>query len=210
MANRKVNATGRTERTERHVRLTHFLLNSAAYGSLGPAPRALLVEVLKRYTGFNNGSIGLGVREAAAALHVKPQTIGRAFKALQDRGFVAMTRGSSFHQKKLTREWRVTFLPVGDFQSPTSRPTHDYVHWRAPPEKQKPVPFRDTLSAEKGYRSGQPTKSGPVQCPQTALSSQTPAPLSAVSEHPSSYQDSTGARSLRSILPAIVNGVRAA
>ena len=119
MANRKVNATGRTERTERHVRLTHFLLNSAAYGSLGPAPRALLVEVLKRYTGFNNGSIGLGVREAAAALHVKPQTIGRAFTALQDRGFVAMTRGSSFHQKKLTSEWRVTFLPVGDFQSPT-------------------------------------------------------------------------------------------
>ena len=60
-------AKGRTGKTERHVRLTHFLLGTPAWKSLDPVARALLVEVMQRYTGFNNGTVGLGVRQAAAA-----------------------------------------------------------------------------------------------------------------------------------------------
>jgi len=129
------------------------MLTSQAWRSLDPVARVLFVELAQRYTGFNNGHIGLGLREAARALKVKPHTVGKAFSALQDHGFVVMTQDSGFDHKRLAREWRLTIFPTGDWQAPTAPPTHDYVHWRPASEKQKPVPFGDTHSAVWGHTS---------------------------------------------------------
>ena len=54
--------------------LPHFLLKSEAWESLKPVPRALFIEVAQRWNGFNNGRIGLGIREAGQAIHVKHTT----------------------------------------------------------------------------------------------------------------------------------------
>ena len=125
---RGIDKTGRSIKGDRHLRLPHFLLHSPAWRSLGPTERALFLEVAQRYNGHNNGEIGLGVREAGAALHVRPQTAGRAFHRLVEIGFLCVVRDSAFNVKsKLTREWLVTLFPTEN-----SRATHAYMQW-APP-----------------------------------------------------------------------------
>ncbi|MCW5733476.1 MAG: hypothetical protein KIS73_05095 [Enhydrobacter sp.] len=121
------------------------MLASAAWKSLTPVERALFIEVAQRYDGFNNGRIGLGVRDAAAAIHAAPNTVTTAFATLTDRGFLVLTMNSSFGQKKLVREWRVTCLSTGPWDAPTARATHDYQRWQ-PAEQQTPVANGVTLS----------------------------------------------------------------
>jgi len=120
--------------------LPHFLLKSEAWKSLTPVPRALFVEVAQRWNGFNNGRIGLGIREAGQAIHVKHTTACSAFRVLQERGFLVLTRDSSFDQKRLAREWRVTAFPLGDYRQPTAPPTREFARWRLPSENQNAGP----------------------------------------------------------------------
>src|SRR5215510_14640131 len=118
-------ANGRSKKQSRYLQLSHFMLTSPAWRSLDPVPRALFVELAQRYNGLNNGHIGLGLREAARALNVKPHTVGKAFDALQDRGFVVMTQDSGFDHNRLAREWRLTIFSTGDCRAPNAPPTHD-------------------------------------------------------------------------------------
>jgi hypothetical protein len=179
---RRINAKGRSTNNGRHIQLTHFMLQSVAWRSLRPIERALYIEVLLRYTGFNNGSIGLGVREAGEALYAKPHTAGTAFDVLVERGFLALGKDSSFGQKKLTREWRVTSLPMGPWDAPTSSPTHDYMRWRPAAEKHFPVPFEDTFSAPEGHTSPEIDPQKPRTVP---LRGTNGSPLSAAEGHTS-------------------------
>lgn len=166
---RGVTASGRSATPSRYVQLTHFMLNSEAWQSLRPVARALFVELNQRFSGFNNGNIGFGWREAAKALHVKPETVGKAFKELQNRGFIKMTRKSGFDQKRLACEWRLTTLPMGDARAPTSPPTNDYVHWKSELKKQKPDPKGSMHRAERECRNRISLTGEQVQHPQSAL-----------------------------------------
>jgi hypothetical protein len=119
MARRKnrnrVNATGRNN-TDRFVRLSYRLLTSNAYRSLSPNARSLLVELGMLYNGDNNGSLYLGVRDAAHRMGVADLTAAsRAFDDLKALGFVEMTRDSHFSVKAAesarARCWRLTWQP---------------------------------------------------------------------------------------------------
>ena len=57
-----------------------------------PGPRALYVELKRRYTGSNNGRIILSHRDAAAALSVHRNTMGPWFDELEEHGFIRMTQ----------------------------------------------------------------------------------------------------------------------
>ena len=161
------------------------MLNSEAWKSLNPVQRALFIEIVQRYNGFNNGSIGLGVVDAGRALHIKAQTAGAAFHVLMERGFIVLTKDSSFDQKKLVREFRVTCLSLGTWDAPTAPPTHDYMRWRPPGQKQKPVPFGDNDSAVWGQDPlGNEPETAPTVCPNGTEA----APHSAVPGQPSIYQ----------------------
>ena len=73
-------------------------------------PRALYLEMAKRYNGSNNGRISYSVREGAAALHVSKGSVKNWLDVLQERGFVACTKRGAF-SLKTTRdasEWRLT------------------------------------------------------------------------------------------------------
>lgn len=148
---RRPDATGRTSGASRYVVLTHFLLDSIAFKSLRPNSVALLVQLARRFNGGNNGHIGLGVREAGSALNIKPATAGIAFRELADRGFIVLEQKATFDQKRLAREWRLTWLQTGPWDAPTARPTNDFMRWRPAAEKQKPVPIRATHSADSGH-----------------------------------------------------------
>ena len=154
---RGVDATGRSIGSERYLRLPHYLLKSAAWQSLDPIARSLFVEVAQRYNGQNNGEIGLGVREAGTALHVRPQTAGRAFDTLVATGFLHIARDSAFNVKsKLSREWTVTLFPRGD-----NRATNEFMYWRPQDETKEQLQIRirtvanqDTVGKERTYNDG--------------------------------------------------------
>ncbi|WP_299661696.1 hypothetical protein [uncultured Ruegeria sp.] len=54
----------------RHVQLMEWLQASQAWATLKPGPRALYVELKRRFNGGNNGEIFLSHRAAAKALNV--------------------------------------------------------------------------------------------------------------------------------------------
>jgi hypothetical protein len=70
------------------VQLPEWLLSSAAWRSLKPGPRALYVELKRRYKGSNNGNIRLSHRDAATLLGVHRNTVGAWFAELEDKGFI--------------------------------------------------------------------------------------------------------------------------
>lgn len=78
---------------ERFVMLPEWLLASEAWQSLKPGPRALYIELKRRFKGGNNGEIFLSHRDAGKTLNVGRDTAGGYFKELIERGFIVVTRG---------------------------------------------------------------------------------------------------------------------
>ncbi|ODR98065.1 hypothetical protein AUC68_11235 [Methyloceanibacter methanicus] len=81
---------------------------SEAYHGLSAVARSALIEVLDRYTGINNGMIGLGVRELAYELGCTKDTASRAMRELDDAGLVVPMKVGVWRGRRAT-EWRLTF-----------------------------------------------------------------------------------------------------
>jgi len=79
--------------TGRHVQLPEYLQATEAWASLKPGPRALYIELKRRYNGTNNGQFFLSQRDAAKALNVTKDTVTGYFKELTERGFITTTQG---------------------------------------------------------------------------------------------------------------------
>lgn len=75
----------------RHVQLPEWLQASEAWATMKPGPRALYVELKRRFNGLNNGAIYLSHRDAAVALNVHRNTVGPMFRELVRRGFIRLT-----------------------------------------------------------------------------------------------------------------------
>jgi hypothetical protein len=118
------NAKGRSN-TCRFMRLDHYLLESAAYRSLSPNARSLLVELAMIDNGNNNGAIWLSVKDAAARMGLANLTsVSRAFSDLAEAGFIRLTKEAHFSVKASStaraRCWRLTWLPVPNSRGPTN------------------------------------------------------------------------------------------
>lgn len=100
----------------RHVQLPEYLQASKAWASLKPGPRALYVELKRRYNGRNNGRIILSHREAAIALNVHRNTVGAWFRELEARGFIATMRAPHLGPDGVgqTTWWALQELPTAD------------------------------------------------------------------------------------------------
>lgn len=146
--NARHNRTGRSKH-ERFVKLPHWLLNSPAYRSLKPGPRALLVELSALYNGTNNGDLFLSVREAARRLNVGPHTAGGYFKDLEDRDFIKIAIQSSFdHKSSKGRSWILTEHSVGG-----SLATKDFMRWNGGEKKHR----KDRPKRKIRYQKSTPT-----------------------------------------------------
>jgi hypothetical protein len=93
----------------RFIRLFTNVKRSAAYHSLSVYARSALIELLDRYTGINNGMIGLGCRELANELRCSRDTAAKALTDLDDAGLAQPLTPGAWRGKKAT-EWRLTFL----------------------------------------------------------------------------------------------------
>lgn len=108
------------------IQILHYVYDCPAYRDLDTVARCLYAALRRRYNGRNNGAIALGCRDAAAEMNVAPRTITRAFRDLEQHGFVRIAADSSFHQKRLAREWLLT--DVRDDRSGAAG-TKDFMRW---------------------------------------------------------------------------------
>jgi hypothetical protein len=126
---------GRNPAAGRFTRITHKLMESAAYRALSPNARSLLLELAMMENGRNNGTgLFLSVRDAADRMGVAdPNTAGAAFEELEKLGFIVCTSPAHFAVKagsgSRARYWRLTWEAVAGAMGPT----HEY-------EKLEPEP----------------------------------------------------------------------
>jgi len=106
------------------------MTGTVAWLSLKPAERAVYAEVARAYNGHNNGSIGLSVRVAATRCNIHKDTAGRAFKVLEERGFIECATPGGFSRKTPhATEWRLTDWKC---DKTGERATKAFQHWRPP------------------------------------------------------------------------------
>ncbi len=127
--------TRRTPGNGRYVMLTHWMMRTPAWRSLDTVARCAYTELLMRYAGpgSNNGRLPFSLREMAEALNVSKMTATRAFRVLQERGFIVQTKRGAFSLKcRHAAEWRLT--EFGDDVT-GALATKDFARW----EKQNTV-----------------------------------------------------------------------
>ena len=118
----------------RFVQLTEWLQASEAWASMKPGPRALYIELKRRFKGGNNGQIFLSHREAAKALNMGRDTVAGYFAVLIERGFLVQTCGHCLGPEGVGQAatYALTEEPLNGMSA-----TKNFMKWREP-EKQKP------------------------------------------------------------------------
>lgn len=100
----------------RFVQLHEWFQETTAWATLPPGPRALYIELKRRYTGSNNGRIILSHRDAAKLLNVHRNTVGKWFQKLETRGFIVMKQAPHLGPSGVgqTSHWLLTELQSND------------------------------------------------------------------------------------------------
>lgn len=126
------------------VQLHEWFMKCPAWATLKPEPRALYIELKRRFNGKNNGHLTFSYREAAEALNAHRNTVGLWFRELEERGFIRRTRGHCLGPSGIgeTSHWALEEVPTDDMRTPPK----SFMSWRPPeqalpeqaPPKQKP------------------------------------------------------------------------
>ncbi|MDD5276441.1 MAG: hypothetical protein PHR16_10220 [Methylovulum sp.] len=107
------------------IAFSKAMRESCVYETM-PATTKVLMDLLQMQW-RNDRAVGFGVREAADKIHCTTATASKAFKTLQERGFIVCDAESFFNSKtgSKAREWRLTWMPFLD-----RKPTHNWEKWR--------------------------------------------------------------------------------
>ena len=114
------------------AKLDKWFLDVMADVKLSCGARAVLVELIIRFNGKNNGEIYLPTREAASRLSIDRGTASRYFKELEAKGFIVAVkpRALGFDGKGRAAEYRLTHLTWRKHA-----PTRDFEKFRNPDAK---------------------------------------------------------------------------
>ena len=159
----------------RHVQLLEWFQATEAWATLGPGPRVVYLELKRRFNGGNNGQIFLSHRDAAKAVNVGRDTVGRYFRELIDRGFITVTRGHCLGPSGVGQAATYALTELTLDGKPA---TKDFVRWKQKPRRkiQQSLAGKSDRSGWKIQLMGNQMSENP-----TAL---TGKPASAVSENP--------------------------
>jgi hypothetical protein len=124
------------------IQLPHHVKRSTSYHSLGRLARALLVELIDRYNGCNNGMISLSVREAAYELGCNKGNASRAGRELDDAGLARPTKVGAWRGREAT-EWRLMWRRCDKTGEP---PRQNWVERRPFVQLLLPKPKKEPLS----------------------------------------------------------------
>jgi hypothetical protein len=96
------------------IRLPHSVYDSPAFATLKPIDIAVLLLLIRKHNGHNNGGISLGLREAARRCHCSLATACRALASLQKANLVSLTyKGHlvpEFGRPDAASRWRLNFV----------------------------------------------------------------------------------------------------
>jgi hypothetical protein len=101
------------------------MLKASVYETM-PATAKVLLQLLQMQW-RNDKPVAYGVREAAQRIGSTANTASKAFKMLQERGFIVCENESLFNSKtgSKAREWRLTWMPF-EYRNPS----HDWEKWQ--------------------------------------------------------------------------------
>jgi hypothetical protein len=103
---------GRSKGDGRFILIPHHVLNSLGYQATRPPARAALVELVKRYNGSNNGSIGLSSRDLARLCKISKDSAAKAIQELENVGLIETVEKGSFNRgNRRASEFRLLWLP---------------------------------------------------------------------------------------------------
>lgn len=140
---RRTDPTGRSLGDGKHVRLYRWVLKSAAWRSLSPVARSILIELYDLYDGQNNGNVFLSVRRAALALNIGKNAAAVGLKQLQERGFIKARQKGAFSLKaRHATTWVLT-----EFEFADQLATKDFTRWVG---REKPVPLEGQAVPHRG------------------------------------------------------------
>lgn len=108
------------------VGLPVAVVYSDAFARLSLCARAVLVEILARFNGYNNGHIAVSQRELAARLNTSNfRKISDATAELMQCGFIDIETEGKWKQRH-AREYRLTFITTGS-APPYKSATNEYL-----------------------------------------------------------------------------------
>lgn len=163
MGRRKAHADCRADtRGGRFAGIPICVIDSLAYRDLSLWARAILVELVKRMSGYNNGKIALSITEICIALNNSNR--GKASKAiaeLMEHGFIDVPTEANW-KERMAREYRLTFVTTA---YPPFGATNDYKNW--------------TPADKSGGNASSPEKavSGDAPLPVAVSAGHTPLPV---------------------------------
>jgi hypothetical protein len=117
------------------------VIYSSAYQALSLCARAILLELLGRFNGYNNGKIAVSYRELADRLgKTTLKSIGPAIVELHAHGFLDVTAEGKWKARE-ARLYRLTFISSGAHGQVQA--TNEYAAW-TPQEAKSGLPLRGT------------------------------------------------------------------
>jgi hypothetical protein len=101
----------RSKHEGNYIKLPHYISDCFAWSQLPPNARSAWLELVRLYCGSNNGRLAMPVRKLAERLHASRSSAARAIQELLTYGFIELAKASTFAQKRLAAEYRLTHLP---------------------------------------------------------------------------------------------------
>jgi DNA-binding transcriptional regulator YhcF (GntR family)/DNA-binding XRE family transcriptional regulator len=115
---------------EGRLHIEHWLLESAAYQGLSNQAKCILIELMRRYDGGNNGAISFGGSSGAYA-GFSVDVTERALTELQRTGFIAQTAPAVPYLRR-PRQWQLTM-----YASDSKPATKDFMRGPKPTRREK-------------------------------------------------------------------------
>ena len=99
---------------ERFIMLPHAVYDSPAFAILLPTDIAVLLLLIRKHNGRNNGDISLGLREVTAKCRCGKTTAVRALEHLQEAGLIHCVRKGhlvpAVGRANIASRWRLNFV----------------------------------------------------------------------------------------------------
>jgi hypothetical protein len=99
---------------DKYIKLPHSVYDSPEFAALKPIEIAVLLLLIRKHNGHNNGNISLGVREVVKRCHCSMMTAWRALKNLQDAGLITETyKGHlvpEIGRSDVATRWKLNFV----------------------------------------------------------------------------------------------------
>lgn len=116
--------------------LPYRVTDSRAYRTLSFSARAVLIAILRKFNGYNNGAIAASQAYLMQDLGTSsPRTVVLAVTELLEHGFLEVTFDGNWKPRR-PRTFRLTFISTTQGAVPI-RATHEYLDFDGPRRRDK-------------------------------------------------------------------------